>query len=254
MELNLPPLEEQKKIAEILSTWDRAIESLNVKFNQHLSFENAVIEKLFIEERNWNVSAISDLASSEPNSFKDGDWVEAPHIKDFGVRLLQTGNVGVGQIRNTNKRYISEASFDELGCKEVRVGDILICRLADPIGRCCIVPDLGESKYITSVDVIIFRPKSEIHRSFLIASLNRPAVLAKAASVSGGSTRQRVSRTAYGSITIGLPDPEHQRRIGEIWQLLTQMRSEILQQIELVTKQKQGLMQKLLTGKVRVKV
>ncbi len=97
-----------------------------------------------------------------------------------GIRLIQTGNIGIGNFKEKkSKKFISSESFDELKCKEVIEGDILICRLADPIGRSCIVPNL-ETKSITSVDVVILRPdETKYNTRFINYSLNAFKTLKK---------------------------------------------------------------------------
>lgn len=70
---------------------------------------------------------------------------------DNGIRLIQTGNVGLGSFREQGYRYISEQSFRELACTEIFPGDVLICRLDGPVGRACLVPSL-RVRMITSVD------------------------------------------------------------------------------------------------------
>ena len=150
----------------------------------------------------WRNIAIKDIAANERLAFIDGDWIEAPFITTTGIRLIQTGNIGIGTFVNRNKKYISQESFDELKCKDVKVGDILICRLADPIGRSCIVPDLN-GRAITSVDVCILRvDNSEYNRDFIAHALNQTTFLAACQEKSGGSTRQRISRTNLGTIEI----------------------------------------------------
>lgn len=249
-----PTLPEQKKIAEILSCWDRGIDQVSRLIQIHEQITNKIIEACFRDEFDWEQCSVSDLASDEPNSFKDGDWIESPHITSSGVRLVQTGNIGQGFFKNGNKKYISEGSFQMLKCKEVRPGDILICRLADPIGRCCILPDLHENKYITSVDVIIFRPKVTCDSTFLCAYLNRRRILEEAIALSGGSTRQRVSRTSYGAIQIGVPPKTYQLAVSAFYKNSVLKHAQLLNLKNSMNYQKQGLMQKLLTGEVKVKI
>lgn len=164
----------------------------------------------------WIEYPLRNIAAPKHHSFTDGDWVEAPHIRDRGIRLIQTGNIGVGRFINRAKKYISQESFDELGCTEVWPGDILICRLAEPIGRACFAPDSGE-RMIASVDVTIFRVN--IHRfdpAFVCATINTPAFLRRCELVSGGTTRQRISRTNLGACKVSMPALQQQRRIAQI--------------------------------------
>lgn len=158
---------------------------------------------------------IKNLAKPEKNAFIDGDWIEAPYISEEGIRLIQTGNIGVGEFKGNNKKYISEYSFRELRCKEVFPNDILICRLADPIGRAMRVPDLNE-RMITSVDVTIFRVSDEFNSDFVLHKINSDEVLSKLQELSGGSTRQRISRKNLGEVLLEIPNLPHQRKIAKI--------------------------------------
>ena len=200
------------------------------------------------ERKGWNYAEIKDMAAKERYSFVDGDWVEAPFITSTGIRLIQTGNIGVGCFINKNKKFISEESFNFLRCKDVFAGDILICRLADPIGRSCIVPDLG-GRALTSVDVCILRvDTTRYDRDFISHALNQDSFLAACQKKAGGSTRQRISRTNLGEIRIIVADKkEEQAKIAEI---LSTVDRAIAQTQSLIAKQqriKTGLMQDLLT-------
>ena len=196
----------------------------------------------------WRNIAIRDIAANERHAFIDGDWIEAPFITKTGIRLIQTGNIGIGTFVNRNKKYISQESFNELKCKDVKAGDILICRLADPIGRSCIVPDLN-GRAITSVDVCILRvDNSEYDRNFIAHALNQTTFLAACQERSGGSTRQRISRTNLGTIEILVAEDKlEQSKIAEV---LSTLDRAIEQTEALIAKQqriKVGLMQDLLT-------
>jgi type I restriction enzyme S subunit len=195
----------------------------------------------------WQSCPISKLAASAPHSFTDGDWVEAPHIRESGIRLIQTGNIGIGRFIDRSQKYISQRSFDALHCKEVNPGDLLICRLAEPIGRACFAPDLGE-RMITSVDVTILRADTELFDSrFISFCINTPECLRQCETVSGGTTRQRISRTNLGKIEIKAPNIRVQRRIAEILSTV----DEAIEQTEaLIAKYQQvkaGLMYDLFT-------
>ncbi|MHB8249433.1 MAG: restriction endonuclease subunit S [Acidithiobacillus sp.] len=196
---------------------------------------------------NWRSYPIRELAANAPQSFTDGDWIEAPHIRETGIRLIQTGNIGIGSFIDRSRKYISQASFDALHCKEVRPGDLLICRLAEPIGRACFAPDLGE-RMITSVDVTILRVDTEsFDPRFVSFCINTPECLRQCETVSGGTTRQRISRTNLGKVELKAPSVGVQRRIAEILSTL----DEAIEQTEaLIAKHQQikaGLMHDLFT-------
>ena len=76
---------------------------------------------------------------------KDGDWIESKDQSESGIRLIQTGNVGIGEFKDKDEkaRYINEETFKRLNCTEIFPDDILVSRLPDPVGRACLVPYLN---------------------------------------------------------------------------------------------------------------
>jgi type I restriction enzyme, S subunit len=169
----------------------------------------------------WRLARLPETVSARED-FMDGDWIETPFITDSGIRLIQTGNIGVGEYldKPANAKYITEKTFRLLNCSEVRPGDVLICRLADPVGRSCMVPKDAPPS-ITSVDCVIYRPDERLADArFMVHLLNATGSLKAAADLSGGSTRQRISRTALGSVLYALPPPGEQRRIAEVLDVL----------------------------------
>jgi type I restriction enzyme S subunit len=72
--------------------------------------------------KHWQEKRISNLRASGAKTFTDGDWIESPFITDDGVRLIQTGNIGLGHYREKGFRFISDESFRLLQCTEVYPG------------------------------------------------------------------------------------------------------------------------------------
>ena len=147
--------------------------------------------------------------------FTDGDWVESKDQSPDGIRLIQTGNVGAGVFKSRDKkaRYISEATFKRLRCTEVAWGDCLISRLPDPVGRSCLLPDIGE-RMITAVDCTIarFNPNQLLPEFFNFYSQSLGYL--KAVDVeTTGTTRKRISRSKLGQLQIPVPPLAEQRRI-----------------------------------------
>lgn len=163
-------------------------------------------------EDEWEEKELSELC----NVFTDGDWIESKDQSDYGIRLIQTGNVGLNEFLNKRdkSKWISEGTFDTLNCKEVKSGDILISRLPEPAGRACIVPKLDQ-KSITSVDCTIVRVSEEIcNRDFLIQSLSSKKYFNYVENLLAGGTRQRISRSNLAKYIVKIPSIEEQEKIG----------------------------------------
>ena len=60
--------------------------------------------------------------------FTDGDWIESKDQSDNGMRLVQTGNIGIGKYleKEGREKYISEDTFKSLNCTEIYPGDVLL--------------------------------------------------------------------------------------------------------------------------------
>lgn len=149
--------------------------------------------------------------------FTDGDWIEAKDQSNSGVRLIQTGNVGLGEYidKQNNKKWISKETFERLNCEEVFSGDILISRLPEPAGRACIVPNLG-TKMITAVDCTIVRTATQVNPKYLLQYLSSQSYFDEVNTCLAGGTRQRISRSNLATFDVSMPVKyEEQKAIGE---------------------------------------
>ena len=245
-----PPLAEQQKIAEILSTCDRVIELKQQLLDEKRRQKQWLMRSLLSKAQDINEIKLSDLCSL----ICDGDWIESKDQSESGIRLVQTGNVGIGQYldKDGRARYISEETFDRLHCTEIFEGDVLISRLPDPIGRACRIPKLS-TRAITAVDCSILRFKDEQIAEFFLQYATSQDYFNKISILAGGSTRTRISRKEIEKLTV--PVPADKSSMVAISVKLSLADREILlleQELEEWQQKKKALMQLLLTGLVRV--
>jgi len=136
---------------------------------------------------------------------QDGDWITKEYQSDSGIRLIQTGNIGVGRfIEKKNKKYITEGTFKQLNCNEVFEGDILISRLPKPVGRGCVIPYL-KTRMVTAVDCTICRVNKRINKMFLLYFLNSRINFIQIRKYLTGSSRKRISRRNLEKVLIPIP-------------------------------------------------
>jgi type I restriction enzyme S subunit len=260
--LATPPTQaEQRAIATALSDVDALLDGLERLITKKRNLKQAAMQQLLTGQTRlpgfhgeWEVKTLFELAERKKELFDDGDWIESEHITSEGIRLIQTGNIGVGRfIEKDVKKFIYEKSFATLGCKQLRTGDLLICRLADPAGRACVLPDIGEERIVTSVDVTIFRPPGDtVDRIFLANVFSSPAWFQSVSDRSGGTTHKRISRGALGRIPISVPPIDEQTAIAAV---LSDMDAELsaLEARRNKTRDiKQAMMHELLTGRIRL--
>ena len=210
-EFELPPLETQRIIANKLWSAYRLKES----YKRLLTATQELVKSRFIEMFGNEENHTSILSLCD--TFIDGDWIEAKDQSESGVRLIQTGNIGIGKYKDkTDKaRYISEETFERLKCTEVVEGDILISRLPEPVGRACSIPG-GIGKSITAVDCTIVRLNDKVLPEFFIAFTNTPYYAMQIKKVLSGTTRLRISRANLGKIQVPLPSKDRQQQFVTI--------------------------------------
>ena len=202
----------------------------------------------------WETKTLLELAEGKKELFDDGDWIEAEHITTRGVRLIQTGNIGIGKfIEKDERKYIYETSFVSLSCKELKQGDLLICRLAEPAGRSCVLEDIGEGKIVTSVDVTIFRPPSDMADRYFLSQVFSTSEWFKSVNDrSGGTTHKRISRGALGRLKVQIPPLREQHAIAKALLDVDALLATLDQMIAKKRDLKQAAMQQLLTGQTRL--
>jgi type I restriction enzyme S subunit len=204
----------------------------------------------------WEVKPIRALAKPGYKTFTDGDWIESPYIRDEGIRLIQTGNVGIGEYKEQGFRYIDEETFRAFRCTEVLPGDVLICRLADPVGRACLAPNLG-CRMITSVDVCILKPATDVHAAFVVYALTGSEYLAWLSGICRGGTRDRVSRSMLGAIRVQKPPLSEQRAIAAFLDRETAridaLVAKVREAIERLKELRTALISAAVTGKIDVR-
>lgn len=245
--VNLPPLPEQKRIVDLVSSVDSYIEALQHQFESSKRSRNAVLHKLLTAGGDdWTETTLGEICAD--GLFGDGDWVESKDQDPEGdYRLLQLADIGDGNFLDKSDRWMNQEQFMRLGCTKLEINDVLIARMPDPIGRACLFPE-GLPVCATVVDVAIVRTGNETLQKFLVLLINSSDFRTEAFSLLTGTTRQRISRGNLAKITFKIPSPEKQL---EIVNLISLFDSEITQTTRVVEEAKQlrsGLLSDLLSG------
>lgn len=150
----LPPLPEQKKIAHILSTVQRAIEAQERIIQTTTELKKALMHKLFTEglrsepqkqteigpvPESWKVRKLGDIATtiSKGSSPK---W-QGFKYAESGILFVRSQNVGSGKMLLDDRAYLP-ASFNEKEKRSIlRSGDILVNLVGASIGRVALGTD-----------------------------------------------------------------------------------------------------------------
>lgn len=224
----VPCLKEQMEIGNYFKNLDNLITLHQRKYDKLVNVKKSMLEKMFPRDGKnvpeirfsgfteaWEQRKLSSLC----DKFTDGDWIEAKDQSNSGVRLIQTGNVGIAEYidKPNNKKWVSNSTFETLHCEEVFEGDILISRLPEPAGRACIVPNLG-TKMITAVDCTIVRVSDNTSNEFLLQYLSSQKYFDEVNTCLAGGTRQRISRSNLANFDVPIPTKKkEQEAIGSFF-------------------------------------
>ena len=168
LEVPLPPLEEQRRIASIL---DRAAALV---LSQERVLDALTTLREAIVERALSASASSVAGLSELAEIRIGPFGSLLHREDYvtgGVPLVNPMHIVGGRVVADGEYSITDAKADELARYRLRVGDVVMGRRGE-MGRCALVTE-SEAGYICGTGSLIVRPRSErALASFLVRALS----------------------------------------------------------------------------------
>lgn len=271
--LNLfcPAILEQKKIVSILSNVDNLIslyedtiqatkkvkqglmQQLLTKGIGHKKFKKKYFgfgkEIQFPEE--WRIEKLKENSSKIGSGVTPLGGSEVYLTK--GIPLIRSQNIHFDGLHLDNVVYITEQIHDKMKNSKLKPNDILLNITGASIGRCTIFPDnLGEAN--VNQHVCIIRSKSSLLPSFLNYFMASSLMQNIINSVQVGLSRQGLNFKDLGNFLIPIPNSNEQQKIASILSSVDDKITELESKKKSLESLKKGLMQKLLTGQIRVSV
>lgn len=259
MEIDAPQLIEQEKISSILTIWDKAIELKEKLIEQKKKQKKGLMQKLLTGEvrlpgfeGEWKKVRLGKIG-------KTYNGLSGKKAEDFGEGKPY---IPYKAIFDNSKIYINKFEYVRIEENEkqniVKYGDIFFTTSSetpDEVGMSSVLLEDVNEVYLNSFcfgyrlnnfDTLIpefaqflFRSDSFRRSTFKLAQ---------------GSTRFNISKNEMMKITVLLPSIEEQKAIAEVLSNADREIKLLKKQVNFLKEQKKGLMQLLLTGKVRVKV
>jgi type I restriction enzyme, S subunit len=205
----------------------------------------------------WTVVRMYELASDRPGSTTIGPFGSNLIASDYrrsGVPITFVRDIKPGRYEWNSDTYVTRDKARQLRAHSVEAGDVIATKMGLPPCVSCVYPEWMPAGVITA-DVIRLTPnRQEVSAVWLADAINHDRVKRQVAAITAGVTRAKVTLADFRRITLAKPPLAEQNAIAERVQAMEDDIELERQQVDKLRVQKSGLMQDLLTGKVRVPV
>lgn len=264
-DIPLPPKYEQQKVASILSSVDEAIKMTGNIIQQLEMIKEGIIQKLFTRSlsnteyrdsqigevpSHWEIIKIKDISKkitkgSTPTTY-------GFEYTDEGINFIKVESIDDnGNFKPELFNKISEEAFETFERSQIQEDDLLMS-IAGNLGRVVIATeDIVPAN--TNQAISIIRIDTDVlDVKFLYYYLKGLAIKSYIRKVSTIGAQPNLSLKQVGEIEVPKPKMDEQREIVEILKNLDDKINIEVEKKNNLNSIKQGLMQQLLTGKVRV--
>jgi type I restriction enzyme S subunit len=259
----VPPLPEQRKIADILSTWDEALTQLDDLIEAQDRRKKALMQQLLTGRRrlkgfdqskgktasdrfgtypaDWKRVRLGEIANEVPT--KNADGTDLPVLSCTKHRGLVLSQEYFG------KRVYAE---DTSGYRVVQRGEFAYATNHIEEGSIGYqnICDAG----LVSPIYTVFKTTEAVDDSYLFRVLKSPLLIHFYQINTSASVDRRGSLRydEFSRIHIWLPSKEEQKAMAQVFDMADQQLTLLRIQRTALDQQKRGLMQRLLTGKLRI--
>ncbi len=248
----VPDVIEQKKIAEILSTWDKSIETMEKLIAAKQKLKKSLMQRLLagsqrfpeFHGQEWKVLKISDFTKQE---------VRVKNKPDKPFLAMGIRSHGKGTFL---KPDFEPSKIDMTELYEVKENDLIVNITFAWEGAIAIVGKNDEGALVSHrFPTFEFQTERMIPEFFRYVIRQKEFIERLGVISPGGAGRNRVlNKKDFVKLEFKIPKVEEQKKIAAVLNACDAEINVLQSQLAALRQQKRGLMQKLLTGRVRVKV
>ncbi|RWX46044.1 type I restriction enzyme, S subunit [Candidatus Electrothrix aarhusensis] len=237
----VPPLPEQKAIADFLSTWDKAIKKT---------------ERLLQAKKKQKLSELHSLISSHKANSTIGSFAK-PVVRKVDKPDESYIAVGIrSHFKGTFQRVVEDPKTIKMdSLYRVKKNDLIINITFAWEGAIALVKQEDEQCYVSHRFPTYEIKRTKAEPNFIRQLIMSSRMKYDLSGISpGGAGRNRVlNKKDFLKMPIWLPDLETQKNISEYLETIDKEINLLKQLAEKHKTQKRGLMQKVLTGEWRIK-
>lgn len=251
IEVDIPDLDVQDKIASILSDLDGKIE-LNNKINNNLEQQCQTVFGEWLQSNGNDADEVSlgDVCLK----VTDGSHFSPKDVPDSSIPMLSVKDMGEFDFILTSCKHISEEDYQKMVTNDCvpQLNDILVAKDGSYLKEIFICNEQRKLAILSSI--AIFRPNTKIiHPEILLAFLKSPRVLQEVRdNYVSGSALPRIVLKDFKKLTFKLPNMSSQDKIAP---LLVAIREQIAIKVaenQQLTQLRDALLPKLMSGELDV--
>ncbi len=226
LEIPLPPLAEQKRIAAILDKAD----AIRRKRQQAIQLADEFIRSVFLDmfgdpvtnPKGWEVKPLRDISR-----IQIGPFGTQLHKKDYiadGIPLINPTHIVHGQIVPKRDLTISVEKHASLPEYHLEVGDVVMGRRGE-MGRCAVVNETEKGWMCGTGSLFIRSAKVGVFSEYLAKLLGSNSIKKHLESESQGATMPNLNKTIIGAITVPVPTDDALNQFSELKEKILKTKS-----------------------------
>ena len=246
LDVELPPIEEQRKIGGVLKTFDDKIK-LNNEINNNLLEQALTMFSTQFAALDRN-GCIGDYCSVKSGfAFKSSWWTIN------GVKVIKIGSINQDNLNLSECSYVDEDKVDKAKDFKVIAGDLLIAMTGATIGKFAMVPYSSDTLLVNQRVGKFFLGNNPVEKlPFIYCTLKQPDVYYEIVNRGQGSAQPNISASDIMSISCVIPSKEAINKFNKTLQPLFDLIISNQRENQQLSTLRDSLLPKLMSGELDV--
>lgn len=257
--INLPPIPEQKEIAQTLSAFDTYIDNLSELIEKKKSIRDGALEDLICRRTrldgfhdDWIKVSFNQVIIPKARIGWQG-LKKHEYLRNGYSYLISGTDFKDGTISLDNISYVSKDRYDMDENIQVKENDVLVTK-DGTIGKVAMVPVLSKPATLNS-GIFVFRTAPQLEPAFLYRVLMSSVFREFIDTLSAGSTIKHLYQKDLKNFKFEMPkDVKEQRAISDVLTAMDKEIENLEAERDKMIQIREGAMDDLLTGCVRLTV
>ena len=261
-EVLLPPFKEQRKIAGILSTVDKAIEKVDGAIEKTERIKKGLIQELLTKgighqefrhteigtiPKEWEVFRIREIGKLQYG------YTTSTQKQNTGIKFLRISDINDDSKIDWEKVPYCEVDESNFIKYSLDIGDVLFARIGATTGKTAYV-DRKVNGIFASYLIRLKSLFKNLHTKFFYFFTQSNIYWLQVNRYKEGQLKKGLNAKVLGSLVFPFPPLQEQQKIAEILSTVDTKLALLIRRKEKLQRIKKGLMNDLLTGKKRVKL